>query len=101
MSAPHVQPLSTAYLFGESGPLKDRQIPLDKPRIVFGRDGEFCDFVLSPAFISRTHAAFETDELGRTVLRDLDSRRGTFVNGDVVKVHVLADGDRIGFGPGG
>jgi ABC-type multidrug transport system ATPase subunit/pSer/pThr/pTyr-binding forkhead associated (FHA) protein len=101
MNAPQVQPDSTAVLLGESGPFKDKQIPLDKPRIVFGRDGEFCDFVLSPAFISRTHAAFETDASGRTVVHDLDSRRGTFVNGEVVKVHVLADGDRVGFGPGG
>jgi ABC-type multidrug transport system ATPase subunit/pSer/pThr/pTyr-binding forkhead associated (FHA) protein len=90
-----------AFLLGEIGSFKDQRIFLDKPRVVFGRDKQSCDFVLSPAFISKTHAVFETDSSGRTTIRDLDSRLGTFVNGKPVAEQELADGDMVGFGPGG
>ena len=56
------------------------------------------DLVLGQGQVSRHHAVLE--RRGRTVeLADLNSENGTFVNGERVTRRVLADGDRISFGP--
>lgn len=89
------------FLIGESGALEGQRIPLDKPRVVLGRDAESCDFVLTQAFISKQHVALDTDEDGLTTARDLGSRLGIFVNGKPVLEQVLASGDQLGLGPGG
>jgi hypothetical protein len=47
--------------------------------------------------VSRKHAQIVLTE-GGYVLRDLGSENGTFVNGDRVTEHVLAEGDRLQFG---
>jgi len=88
-------------LVGESGSLAGRTIELDKPRLVVGRDATACDLVLPQPFISKCHAALETDESGATTVRDLDSKFGTFLNGERISEHSLSAGDRIGFGPEG
>ncbi|MBV8367325.1 MAG: FHA domain-containing protein [Candidatus Eremiobacteraeota bacterium] len=88
-------------LIGESGNFTGRTFPLDKERIVAGRDPAACDVVLPQPFISKTHAAFESDESGRTTVLDLGSKFGTFVNGERVTERVLLGGDRIGLGPDG
>ncbi len=82
----------------ESG--AERTIVLAKTRVVIGRDGDVCDVVLSQPFISKRHAELELADAA-TTLRDLGSKYGTFVNGAAVREHVLADGDRVGFGPEG
>ena len=46
---------------------------------------------------SRTHARI-ISENGHYVLEDLDSRHGTFVNGERVKRHILRNSDRIDLG---
>ena len=52
---------------------------------------------LDDAWVSRQHC--EIDELGGgLVIRDLDSRRGTFVNGFRIDKTVLFPGDDIGVG---
>ena len=90
-----------AWLLGEAGDLKDRKFPLDRRLIVFGRDKDSCDVVLTQSFISKRQVSFETDEGGRITVKDLSSRLTTYINGSPVSEHVLSDGDRIGFGPGG
>ena len=59
----------TAYLLGEAGSFRDQRFPLNKPRVVFGRDEQACDIVLAQGFVSRTHAVIETDASDRTILR--------------------------------
>jgi ABC-type multidrug transport system ATPase subunit/pSer/pThr/pTyr-binding forkhead associated (FHA) protein len=90
-----------ALLVGDAGNITGREIVLGKARILVGRDKASCDVVLSQPFISKCHAAFDTDESSRTTVRDLGSKFGTFVNGRPVVEQLLSDGDRIGFGPAG
>jgi hypothetical protein len=56
-----------------------------------------CDVVIDGQHVSDRHASlrFRDHEFWLT---DLDSTNGTFVNGDRVGPHQLADGDRIRFG---
>lgn len=81
--------------------MENRRLPLFEPRIVLGRDEQCCDIVLSQPFISKQQVAFETDDRGRITAKDLSSKRSTYVNGAPVTEHILSEGDRIGFGPGG
>lgn len=93
--------LANAQLVAESGLLGAQTIPLVKPRVVIGRDRASCDVALVQPFISKVHAAFETDAAGCTTVHDLDSTFGTFVNGRRVSRETLRDGDRVGLGPDG
>ena len=56
------------------------------------------DLSLASAEVSREHAQIEWED-DRYVLRDKQSRAGTFVNGDPVEEHALEPGDRIRVGP--
>lgn len=56
------------------------------------------DLVLGDTQVSRNHAVLE--RRGKVVeVADLNSENGTFVNGERVSRRVLADGDRVSFGP--
>lgn len=68
----------------------------DQP-LTIGRSSENA-LVLSDTRISRKHCVIETVS-GTAMLRDLNSQRGTFVNGERVTEHPLHDGDRIKIGP--
>lgn len=88
------------YLLGLAGSLAGRKFVLDGDHIVVGRDAEVCQLVLDLAVMSRRHAVIESR--GRSVtISDLDSKQGTFVNGESVSRCELKDGDRVGFGTGG
>ena len=65
--------------------------------VVIGRDPAACDVVLDADVTSRRHARITTDP-GGTLLADLESSNGTFVNGQPVTRTLLSDGDRLGFG---
>lgn len=93
--------MKAPQLVGDTGSLAGTKVDLSKPRVVVGRDKASCDFVLSQPFISKCHAAFDTDESGTTTVRDLGSKYGTYVNGDRVVERSLSDGDSLGFGPSG
>lgn len=55
------------------------------------------DLVLEDARVSREHAVFEcTGE--KIEIRDLDSRHGTFVNGQRIKSQKLVEGDQVQLG---
>jgi hypothetical protein len=65
-------------------------------RIRIGRQADN-DLVLVDQGVSRHHAEV-INESGTCTLHDLGSTNGTYVNGGVVKEHVLRDGDRISLG---
>jgi ABC-type multidrug transport system ATPase subunit/pSer/pThr/pTyr-binding forkhead associated (FHA) protein len=90
-----------AYLLGLVGTLVGRRIVIEGERTVVGRDASQCQIVLAQAVISKRHAMFETDAQGRMTIIDLNSKQGTFVNGELVTRRELRNGDRVGFGLGG
>lgn len=55
------------------------------------------DIVISDLNVSRNHAIIEVDN-ERTILKDLNSKNHTFVNGIAVTNCLLKEGDLIGFG---
>lgn len=66
-------------------------------RMVIGRSSQ-ADLLLDHPSVSRRHAELWQDEQGRWLLRDLNSRNGTTVNGATVGDRALQRGDRIGIG---
>jgi phosphoserine phosphatase RsbU/P len=76
-----------------------RIVTLDKPLFTIGRRTE-TDLRLPGADISRLHAEISIEN-GACVLRDKESRFGTFVNGEKVAERVLAHADAIRFGQAG
>lgn len=64
--------------------------------LVIGRDPS-CDFPINEFVISRKHAKI-TKRWGGIVIRDLESKNGTFINNRRVIEEFLHDGDRIALG---
>lgn len=72
----------------------DKQITLLKDDVILGR-GEECDIVLNERQVSRQHVRIYREE-EFFYLQDLDSRNGTWVNGQQLKgTRRLADGDEV------
>jgi hypothetical protein len=71
-------------------------IPLDKDRILFGRDLS-CDVVVSDASVSRRHALLERRPQGWLVL-DQQSANGTFIDGQRVIQAYARPGQELRFG---
>lgn len=84
----------TLILVGRNG--SQREIPLKRPRIVIGRQTD-CQVRIPLASVSRQHCELRV-EGGRTLLQDLKSRNGTYVNRRKVEKTELAAGDLIGIG---
>ena len=76
-----------------------RIVPIDKALFTIGRRSE-TDLRLPGADISRVHAEISSQN-GTCVIRDKQSRFGTFVNGERVTERTLAHGDQIRFGQAG
>jgi len=57
-----------------------------------------CDMCVPLMVVSRRHCAINMDE-GALRIRDLDSRNGTFVNGERIEETELKAGDKIQIGP--
>src|SRR3954468_16251215 len=76
-----------------------RIVTLDKPVFSIGRRTE-TDLRLPGADISRLHAEISIEN-GTCVLRDKESRFGTFVNGEKIAERVLAHADAVRFGQAG
>jgi DNA-binding winged helix-turn-helix (wHTH) protein len=84
----------TALLLVVEGPLPGKRIFLEKLEVLIGRDEE-CDLVIPERQVSRYHARISLEGDGY-ILKDLDSKNGTFVNGqELVESHTLQDGDEI------
>ena len=72
------------------------RVNLDRPRLIIGRN-ETCDLQIDGEWISRHHAVLFRNKLA-TIVVDLKSRNGTFVNGKRISKHVLANNDIISLG---
>lgn len=71
---------------------------VDKSNFLVGR-APTADLVLHSELVSRYHAQILQNGDGGVVVRDLDSRNGTYVNGQPVdKEMELFDGDVVSFG---
>jgi len=71
--------------------------PLDKKTITIGRSDEF-DIQLPDSSCSREQAIIEFNDNNKSVLKDMDSTNGTFVNGAKITEINIEDGDKIMFG---
>src|SRR5262245_11723448 len=79
--------------------LGERVVPVDKMPFLIGRR-ETNALRLGGSEVSREHAEIATEN-GRFILRDKESRYGTFVNGEAVTQCELRSGDRVRLGRGG
>jgi len=68
-----------------------------RPSVTFGRSPE-ADISIPDAKVSRIHAEIKLWD-GEYVIKDLQSRNGTFINGTRADVAVLKSGDVIRVGP--
>ena len=76
------------------GPTPGKRFFVDQPLLLIGRDAQ-CDVVISDRQVSRRHAAITVED-EQYILQDLNSKNGTFVNGQELSgVHILQDGDEI------
>jgi transcriptional regulator with GAF, ATPase, and Fis domain len=80
-----------------AGPLKDTTVPLPDGETSLGRDPANA-VALPDASVSRKHCLLRREEDGRFLIKDLDSRNGTLVNGLGVKTEWLRHGDEIATG---
>ena len=71
-------------------------VVVETDRFVLGREST-CDMQVPSKLASRKHAAVSRAD-GGFVLEDLDSRNGTWVRGERIEQHSLADGDVIVIG---
>ena len=79
-----------------SGPLKDSTIPLSEGEVTIGREASNAIAITDPS-VSRKHCLLSGQD-GRFLVRDLDSRNGTLVNGAGVEEQWLQHGDEIAAG---
>ncbi len=81
-------------LVAQTGMLIGARWTIEKDVIYIGRSEE-CDYVIDDRQVSRKHAVIKHTEKGY-VIEDLESKNGTFVNGNAVKEPtLLQDGDII------
>jgi diguanylate cyclase (GGDEF)-like protein len=85
-----------AYLVVLSGSSVGRMFRVEEAALVIGR-GSGVEVRLLDDGISRRHARVER-QADRFFVEDLESKNGTFVNGERVARHLLADGDKIQVG---
>jgi hypothetical protein len=79
------------------GPQPDQTFVLDHDRLTIGRDPNN-DIVINDPQVSRQHARIRRQG-GLTVIEDMGSTNGTFVNGmRLANPHTLANGDSISLG---
>lgn len=79
-----------------NGCFEGLEIPLDKPRIILGRELG-CNICLDDSHVSDLHAAVIKNG-GDFSIEDLGSGNGTYVNGERVQKCRLRDGDSISIG---
>ncbi len=82
------------YLTVESGPERGRRYELARGDHVLGRNPD-CHIVIEVGAVSRRHAQITCEDDGH-IITDLDSRNGTYVNGEAVQGRrKLAHGDLV------
>ncbi len=86
-----------AWLVHVAGPSKGRDLRLGSGTLRVGSSRD-CEVPLGgDEYVSSRHAEILVERTGVRV-RDLQSRNGTFVNGERIRESMLADGDRVRFG---
>jgi len=75
---------------------QERQLELTIDRVGIGREADNA-LQVEDTFMSRHHAEFRRQD-GEYWVRDLDSRNGTFVNGERIREAPLKPGDRVRIG---
>jgi Nif-specific regulatory protein len=85
-----------AKLLGVSGPLKGAVLELGVEDLTVGRE-KYNALVIEEPSVSRQHCRIQATKKGHLV-RDLESRNGTYVNGLPVKERILHEGDQIQIG---
>lgn len=76
---------------------KTQEVPVNKPRLVFGRKEE-CQVRLPVSSVSREHCELRV-EGDKVLVRDLGSSNGTYVNAERVQEAQLSPGDLLAIGP--
>lgn len=80
-------------LIAQAGPLEGQRWKI-KSELLLGRDPD-CDIVIPMRQVSRHHARIFRGEDG-TLVKDLDSKNGTYINGRLIDdVVTLEEGDEI------
>ena len=89
-------PRMKPQLIANAGPLKGQKFTITETALTFGRlQG---DVIVEDDMVSRPHASFQVEN-GRTVLWDLGSTNGTFVNDEtLIGKRVLRHLDAVKFG---
>ena len=78
-------------IIGQSGPLNGQRWVIED-EVTIGRDPT-CDIVIADRQVSRFHTRITVTEDG-TLLEDMGSKNGTYINGDLISANVyLQDGD--------
>jgi hypothetical protein len=86
--------VEVAMLLMVEGPSPGKRFFVEQAVLLVGRDAD-CDVVIPDRQVSRRHASIMLED-GAYVLKDLDSKNGTFVNGqELAGPHILSDGDEI------
>ncbi len=84
-----------AYLIAEEGLTKGMVFPLES-RLTIGR-GEENDIRLSHSTVSRQHTLVYLED-GQPYVQDMESRNGTYLNGERVEKAALSSGDIVWVG---
>jgi len=84
-----------SYLIAEEGLTKGMIFPLDS-RLTIGR-GEENDIRLTHSTVSRQHTVVYLED-GQPFVQDMESRNGTFLNGERVEKAALSSGDIVWVG---
>ena len=96
-AAPAGRRVLVGWLVALSGEHEGEDFRVHAGRNVLGK-GKQADIVIKDAYVSERHATFESKN-GACTVTDLDSRNGTFVNGQKVEeCATVRDGDRISLG---
>ncbi|NQY99539.1 MAG: FHA domain-containing protein [Bdellovibrionales bacterium] len=78
-----------------TGPQSGQVIPIKEGVMTIGRSQE-CDVALMSNGVSKNHAQIASNG-EKVIVKDLDSRNGTFVNGVQVRKKLLQAGDKLAF----
>jgi pSer/pThr/pTyr-binding forkhead associated (FHA) protein len=78
-----------------TGPQAGQIIPIKEGVMTIGRSAE-CDVALMSNGVSKNHAQIASNG-EKIIVKDLDSRNGTFVNGVQVRKKLLQAGDKLAF----
>jgi predicted Zn finger-like uncharacterized protein len=84
------------YLYIIKGPRSGYKFFVEKPRVIVGRGSE-ADLIIPDLEVSRQHCAIEIED-NKTILRDMNSTNGTFVDGEKIDFIKLEDRTEIQLG---